>query len=111
MSRRGTEPELTVIWWQDIPAQVSARVGRETVRQELSPRFQRAIDAVAMRTGMAGTDAYLEQWDRRTRPCGPDLQAEVDAEVRRLEDGHPPGTRAASAVKSANPPSTKGAPT
>lgn len=83
---RTAGPELTVIWWRDIPAQVVARHGRERAVTELPDRFQKAIDAAAMRGGMAGTDAYLEQWDRRARPCGPDLQDEVDAEVQRLID-------------------------
>lgn len=85
MGRRSAEPELTVIWWREIPAQVVARHGRETERAELHPRFQQAIDAVAMREGLAGTDAYLEQWDRQARTCGEDLVSEVAAEVARLE--------------------------
>ncbi|HUG87025.1 MAG TPA: virulence factor [Euzebya sp.] len=83
---RAADPELTVIWWRDIPAQVVARYGRQRAVAELPDRFQKAIDAAAMRGGMSGTDAYLEQWDRRPRPCGPDLQREVDAEVQRLTD-------------------------
>ncbi|CAN5368594.1 hypothetical protein BH23ACT9_BH23ACT9_16620 [soil metagenome] len=84
--RSAAAPELTVIWWRDIPAQVLARHGRDRAVAELPPRFQRAIDAAAMRSGMAGTDAYLQQWDRRARPCGPDLQGEVDREVQTLTD-------------------------
>lgn len=83
---RSQSPELTVIWWRDIPAQVSARHGRDRAVSELPPRFQKAIDAAAMQSGLAGTDAYLEQWDRRVRPCGPRLQDEVEAEVRDLTE-------------------------
>ena len=82
-------PELTVIWWRDIPAQVVARAGRRrTAKAELPERFQEAIDAAAMRAGLIGTDSYLEEWRRETRPCGDELEAEAAAEARRLEDSY-----------------------
>jgi hypothetical protein len=64
---------------------VTASDGAASARAELPARFQRAIDAAAMRAGLAGADAYLDEWRRQTRPCGPDLAAEVAAEVERLE--------------------------
>jgi len=78
-------PELTVIWWRDIPAQVTGEEGRARVARELAPRFQEAIDSAAMRAGLIGTDAYLEEWRREPRPCGDDLELEVAQEVERLE--------------------------
>lgn len=54
--------EYQVVFWRDIPAQVKVRSGRERIGQILSQRFQRAIDAVAMKTGLTDTDAYLEEW-------------------------------------------------
>lgn len=77
--------ELTVIWWRDIPAQVTAREGRERAAAPLDLRFQEAIDAAAMRAGLIGTDAYLEEWRRETRTCGDDLDAEVAQEVEWLD--------------------------
>jgi cvfA/B/C family virulence factor len=77
--------ELTVIRWRDIPAQVMGGRGRDRVRVELSDRFQEAIDLAATRVGLIGTDDYLSEWIRDTRPCGDDLQAEVAAEAERLE--------------------------
>ena len=47
--------ELTVIWWRDIPAQVTAKEGRTRAARELPPRFQEAIDAAAMRAGLIGS--------------------------------------------------------
>lgn len=82
---RDSGPELTVIRWREIPAQVTARRGRETVKRELSARFQVAIDRAAMYAGMFGTDEYLSEWVRDTRPCDDDLEAEVAAEVARIE--------------------------
>jgi cvfA/B/C family virulence factor len=77
--------ELTVIWWRDIPAQVTAKEGRARAAGELSPRFQEAIDAAAMRAGLIGSDAYMEEWRREARTCGGDLEAEVAQEVERLD--------------------------
>ena len=62
-----------------------AREGRHTARVQLAGRFQQAIDAAAMRAGLIGTDAYLAEWRRESRPCGEDLEAEAEAEARRLE--------------------------
>ena len=41
--------------------------GRSAARAQLSERFQEAIDAAAMRAGLIGTDAYLEEWRRESR--------------------------------------------
>ncbi len=77
--------ELTVIWWRDIPAQVTAKEARSRAARELPPRFQEAIDAAAMRAGLIGTDTYLEEWRRELRTCGDDLEAEVAREAERLD--------------------------
>ncbi len=78
-------PELTVISWRAIPAQVTAGKGRSASRVQLSERFQEAIDAAAMRAGLIGTDAYLEEWRREARPCGDDPEAEVAFTAAQLE--------------------------
>ena len=78
-------PELTVIWWRDIPAQVTAGSGRGAARRHLDDRFQESIDAAAMRAGLIGSDAYLEEWRRESRACGDDLRAEVSEEASWLE--------------------------
>ena len=77
--------KLTTVYWRDIPAQVIAKERRETKKKVLTERFAEAIDRAAMRAGMAGTDAYLEQWRREEVACGKDLQAEVDAAANKLE--------------------------
>jgi hypothetical protein len=92
MSPRQSGPELTVIRWRDIPAQVVARHGRDSVKSELSARFQVAIDRAAMYAGLFGTDEYLAEWGRDTRACGEDLEAEAGAEVERLEAEFDPET-------------------
>jgi hypothetical protein len=77
--------ELTVIWWRDIPAQVTAKSGRERSRVQLSDRFQEAIDTAATRVGLIGTDEYMGEWHKETRPCSDDLEAEAKTEAERLE--------------------------
>ena len=86
MSRAGT---LVVIKWRDIPAQVLAKRGRETVRVKLPARFTAAVDRAAMAAGKTTADDYLEDWNRESRPCGDDLHAEVDAEAERLAGQYP----------------------
>ncbi len=77
--------ELTLISWRDIPAQVIATDGTSTCGRELPDRFQKAIDAAAMKAGLIESGAYLEEWRRETRPCGPDVDNEVAREVERIE--------------------------
>ncbi|MEM7300843.1 MAG: virulence factor [Pseudomonadota bacterium] len=72
--------QLTIVYWRDIPAQVIAKQGRKTAKRELPLRFTEAIDMCAMRSGLAETDAYLEEWRRgEPSPCGDDLEAEAQA--------------------------------
>jgi hypothetical protein len=54
--------QVQIIFWQEFPAQVQARDESGTVRLPLPERFQQAIDAAAMNTGLTGTDAYLDDW-------------------------------------------------
>src|SRR3546814_5675163 len=57
-------PQVTVVYWRDIPAQVIAKAGRKTAKVQLTERFEKAIDRAAMRAKLTGTDAYLEHWRR-----------------------------------------------
>ena len=76
---------LTVIFWRDIPAQVVAKSGDATLKIELPPRFQQAIDRAAMRTGAIGTDEYLADWRRESRGCLDNLETEVQAAAAALD--------------------------
>lgn len=78
--------DRVVVYWRDIPAQVIVKAGRRTARRQLTERFEQAIDRAAMRAGLTGTDAYLEQWRRAEPvPCGDDLEAEAAAAAAVLE--------------------------
>ena len=76
---------MTTIWWRDIPAQVTAREGRKQSKIVLHPRFQVAIDKAASRAGKRAYNAYIEEWRRTQKSCGQDIDAEVAAEVERIE--------------------------
>ncbi len=77
--------KLICIYWRDIPAQVVGRNGRNNVKKELSPRFQKAIDRAAMRAGRGSSDAYLADWRRETEQVSGDLEALVADRVAALE--------------------------
>ena len=80
-----------ITYWRDIPSMVTAQEGRRNrARVELPPRFQTAIDEAAMRIGLSGTDAYMEQWHKsewRERDGSPEEVAEAVA--AQLEEEFP----------------------
>jgi hypothetical protein len=51
-----------VLYWRDIPTQIKMRADGKRLSAQLPQRFQTWIDRIAMRDGLTGTDAYLEQW-------------------------------------------------
>ena len=54
---------LQILYWQEIPSLVRATGTDGTqVTRQLPDAFQQEIDRVAMEQGLAGSDAYLEQW-------------------------------------------------
>jgi hypothetical protein len=79
-------PEVTIVYWRDIPAQVIVGKGRRGSKRQLAERFEQAIDRAAMKTGAAGTDAYLAAW-RKAAPfeVAGEPEAIADAEQARLE--------------------------
>lgn len=76
--------QLITIWWRDIPMQVIAREGRQSAKRVLDKRFQFAVDKAAMNAGKKSYGDYIAEMGRAERECGPDLEAEADAEVARL---------------------------
>ena len=79
--------KLTIVYWRDIPAQVIVKAGRRSVaKRELSLRFVEAIDMCAMRSGLAETDAYLEEWRKAEAvEVSDDLEAEADKAAEKIE--------------------------
>jgi len=78
--------KLTVIYWRDIPAQVTVKAGRRTARAPLSERFETAIDRAAMKAKLRDSDSYLAEWRRgAAHECGDDVEAEAAAAAAALE--------------------------
>lgn len=55
-------PDVTIVYWRDIPAQVIVGKGRRGAKVQLPERFEQAIDRAAMKSGAAETDDYLAEW-------------------------------------------------
>jgi hypothetical protein len=79
-------PEVTIVYWRDIPAQVIVGKGRRGSKVQLSERFEQAIDRCAMKIGAKDADAYMAEW-RKATPY--EVEGEPDAvaaaEAARLE--------------------------
>ena len=76
-------PEVTIVYWRDIPAQVIVGKGRRGSKRQLPERFEQAIDRAAMKVGAQDTDAYLSEWrkaDPYTVEGEPDQVAEAEAQ-------------------------------
>jgi hypothetical protein len=79
-------PDVTIVYWRDIPAQVIVGSGRRAEKRQLSERFEQAIDRCAMKVGAHDADAYLAEW-RRGEPYGVEGDAAdvASGEAARLE--------------------------
>ena len=79
-------PDVTVVYWRDIPAQVIVGKGRSGAKAPLPERFEQAIDRAAMKVGAAETDAYLAEWRKATPYSVEGEPAEVAAaEAARID--------------------------
>jgi len=79
-------PELIIVYWRDIPAQVIVGKGRGGAKVKLTERFEQAIDRCAMKVGARDTDSYLAEW-RKAPPYEVDGEQDdiAKAEAARLE--------------------------
>ena len=89
--RRAKSNELTVIYWRDIPAQVTASAGGRIHKELLEPRFQVAIDRAATVAGLTETSAYVAEWRRESQPLDPGVdgdQVAADTAAKLNDDYH-----------------------
>ena len=85
--RSFTMSTYSILYWQEIPSMVEATDGGVSSKLQLSIRFQELIDKVAMRRGLAGTDAYIEGFHRSEALQLPGTPEEVASSVKdRLEE-------------------------
>ncbi|TNJ46853.1 virulence factor [Phaeobacter sp. B1627] len=79
-------PDVTIVYWRDIPAQVIVGKGRRGSKRQLEERFEQAIDRAAMKVNAKDSDAYLAEW-RKAAPYSVDGEPDqiAEAEATRLE--------------------------
>jgi hypothetical protein len=79
-------PDVTIVYWRDIPAQVIVGKGRRGAKRQLEERFEQAIDRAAMKVNAKDADAYLAEW-RKADPfqVEGDPKDVAEAEATRLE--------------------------
>ncbi|CUJ94844.1 hypothetical protein RUE5091_01467 [Ruegeria denitrificans] len=79
-------PDVTIVYWRDIPAQVIVGKGRRGAKRQLEERFEQAIDRAAMKVNAKDSDAYLAEW-RKAAPFAVDGDPSeiAEAEAVRLE--------------------------
>jgi hypothetical protein len=85
MPRGPKGPELVVIYWRDIPAQVNAQLGRERHQVLLSDKFQRAVDRAKRKAHIYTAHEDIAQWRRESQPCEGDLATAAVALAARIE--------------------------
>jgi len=79
-------PDVTIVFWRDIPAQVIVGKGRRGAKRQLEERFEQAIDRAAMKVGAKDADAYLAEWRKADPyPIDGDPAEIAEAEALRLE--------------------------
>ncbi|MFT6105633.1 MAG: hypothetical protein ACJA1E_002067 [Paracoccaceae bacterium] len=69
-------PDVTIVFWRDIPAQVIVGKGRRGSKAPLPERFEQAIDRCAMKIGAKDADAYMTEW---RKAASYPLEGEPDA--------------------------------
>ena len=79
-------PDVTIVYWRDIPAQVIVGKGRRGSKRQLEERFEQAIDRAAMKVNAKDSDAYLAEWRKADPyPVDGDPAEVAEAEAVRLE--------------------------
>ena len=79
-------PDVTIVYWRDIPAQVIVGKGRSGAKAPLPERFEQAIDRTAMKVGAKDDDAYMSGF-RKAAPFDVegDAQEVANAEAARID--------------------------
>ena len=57
--RNHTLPDVTIVYWRDIPAQVIVGKGRRGAKRQLPERFEQAIDRAAMKVNAKDSDGIV----------------------------------------------------
>jgi len=71
-------PDVIIVYWRDIPAQIIVGKGRRGAKAPLPERFEQAIDRAAMKNGAAGSDDYMNGF-RKAAPFSVDGEQDAIA--------------------------------
>ena len=78
---------LTIIYWQDIPSQVTIKSTHRTVKRQLSERFQKVIDESAMISNSTDSESYLDKWHKSAPiSCSEELEVELETMINKIEN-------------------------
>jgi hypothetical protein len=73
-----------ILYWQEVPAQITASDDVDEVTLPLAAKFMERIDQLAARRGLQSADDYLAQW-RWSHDLDRDGSAQEVAEAVRTE--------------------------
>ena len=54
---------VRILYWKEIPVQIETHDETEKISTPLDPKFQEAVDTIAMFDKSYGTDEYLDAWE------------------------------------------------
>ncbi len=82
-----------IYYWKHIPSSITVEGNGRTVKKQLSPKIQNAIDAYAMAEGLTSVKDYAAQWkrgkwiDREGSPeeVAESLLTELETEFAKIE--------------------------
>ncbi|MBM3124408.1 MAG: hypothetical protein FJZ87_04945 [Chloroflexi bacterium] len=82
-----------IMYWKHIPQSIIVEGEGRTVKKQLAPRIQNAIDAYAMAAGLTSTTDYSREFNRGEwieRPGAPEevaeaVLAELETEFAKIE--------------------------
>jgi hypothetical protein len=83
-------PTLSIIYWRDIPAQLTARADGAQHKVLLHARFQHAIDRAAGVAGLTSTDDYVREWRSELAMLETgDVATQLDRRCAEIESRYP----------------------
>ena len=77
--------DLTIVYWRDIPAQLIIGSGRKAIKFKLDEKYEKAIDRCAMKVGAKDSEAYLEDWHKKTVKRSNTSRFTIEEEAAKIE--------------------------
>jgi len=81
--------KIKIMYWKEIPIQISVEDSTKKYSVELDARFQQAADSIAMFDGSMGTDEYLDGWQWKESKSNMTLEVAIDKLTTYYNQGMP----------------------